>query len=488
MLVSAVPSYGQTRFQLPDTTPDYAHYRTAAQCWLAVGRAKSVAERQGPVWRDTTELLHGLVLDSTPPAVVEVARRCSAPFQPESASLDEYRELLSVYLSANRDDAAATVIARRLEGLSWAASPDGLSRTDVLWTALSAYADARPIRWTKVLSIAQTLKAHVDLSLSVAVYDTLFKLAGSMGDSAAQRQFAEQLIAAVDRISPAVKATPAYVKIARKAYDALNYLQHQALLDSLRTNDAWYVATKQANWKRLASQARGIAPDFTGEKAVHIVGDFWYRPATTSSDGTSKRANGQKRSPADSMGVMVLNADGAPAPIRPTPGKVSLVVFVRGGCYPQGPSFRGLIDRPTYRDYKGCWDTYAILHRFAKRFPSIEITLVSQTTGYLGWDGPLTPEAEAHLQADWWLGFHHLPAALAVVNTPFDRLPQPDHRRIDKPVANNVNYLYGTGTDIPPQRAYLVDETGTILYADDLNRFHERDFREILDVVTRRAH
>ncbi len=115
------------------------------------------------------------------------------------------------------------------------------------------------------------------------------------------------------------------------------------------------------------------------------------------------------------------------------------------------------------------------------------MTVVAQTTGYIG-EGPLlTPDAEAQFLQKWWLGYHRLPAALAVTNTRFFRLAELDRRRIDEPVENSVGYLFGMGQDMGSKAMYLIDTNGTILHSGGMNQWGERELRGMLDVVMNRG-
>ena len=89
------------------------------------------------------------------------------------------------------------------------------------------------------------------------------------------------------------------------------------------------------------------------------------------------------------------------------------------------------------------------------------LTLVAQTHGYLGAMVPPPPAAEADSLRAWWLEKHHLPGALAVTNTDFWRLQDPDRRRIERTAANKTSYTFGPRW--PAGGAYLVDRSGTIV-------------------------
>jgi hypothetical protein len=205
-----------------------------------------------------------------------------------------------------------------------------------------------------------------------------------------------------------------------------------------------------------------------GEKAPPIVANFWFTGATATPARTTAGPN----------------TDGSdPAPVRPSQGKVSLVLFLRGGCREDAPAFFREIVRVTQR--AACWGTYAALRRFATRYPQVEITIVSHTMGYVGESPIISPEEEAKTLQAWWLGFHRLPATLAITSTEFFRMPNTDFRRVDHAVANNVAYGFDRG-EAGQKLAFLIDADGTVLHVNSLDRGSEEGFRELLDVVLNR--
>jgi hypothetical protein len=111
------------------------------------------------------------------------------------------------------------------------------------------------------------------------------------------------------------------------------------------------------------------------------------------------------------------------------------------------------------------------------------MTIVTQTLGFLGDGPPVAPKEEAELIRSWLLGFHKIPATVAVATTPYFNLPAPDLRRIDKPVANTVNYLFGMQGVIQGRTAYLIDDQGMVLKVERLARENEEMWTMMLGVV-----
>ena len=207
-----------------------------------------------------------------------------------------------------------------------------------------------------------------------------------------------------------------------------------------------------------------------GETAPPLTGEFVFAPG-------GERLHGAVAGPNSSTGPTVS---------RPTRGKVSIVVFLYGGCRAESPVVVGKV-RESFRT-GDCLAAYTMLHRLARQFPEVEITIASRTIGYVGDTRPLTPAEEADVLQSWWLGFHRLPATLIIENTQFFRLEKYDRRRIDLPADNATRYLFGNerASEIGNKYALLIDADGTVLDADHLVPWTEKRFRELLEIITKR--
>ncbi len=460
---SATMALAQTRFQLPEIPPDYAKYQTVEECLAASGRLSTTAQLQSTLIRDTTEFTRSERLDSLSPDAIAFARQCSAQFHPDTDSLGVYADWMRLYLSANRDDAAKTIVTRKLALARWSPNDTFGGRETVLKEMLDVYLNAKPIRWNDVLSISEKFDepgANRTPFQRIATYGSIFEVAEDIGDSVTQFVMANKIITLANTLTTEQKATQSYTGSAQfSVWRALDFVSRLEIMDSLRKSTGAYVALRRANWLKAAGSANERMPARIGEHAQPLVADFWFADSVTQMTSTL--------SP------------------RPTPGKVALVLFLRG-CREEIHWFGGEPgSRSSYR--QPCWDTYATVRRLARRYPSLEVTIVSQTTGYVGDVGPLVPTKEAAMLQSMWLGYNRLPGLLGVVNTEFFRLEGLDHRRIDQPVLNNENYSFGDHQEVPSMAAYLIDRDGTVLLAVGQNRTNERTFRELLDAVMRRA-
>jgi hypothetical protein len=272
--------------------------------------------------------------------------------------------------------------------------------------------------------LEQQIRLTPDPLERLRIYMSVANVAQRAGDTALVRRIAQGIIARADSLpAPIRQRLDSGVSV---VVGAQAYLAKEALLDSLRRGTPQYVALMRSFLTRLwgTQQAPSLLAPI-GDRAAPIAGEFWFR---------RERPN---------------------AP-RPTPGRVSLIVFFRGGCQAAISS----LERKWAND-DSCWSEAATLRRLALRFPALDITLVEHTRGYFASAALDTPAAEA----EWfrrWADAHRLPGALSVTVTPFRRLPDPDHRRVDELAGNFKNYPRAIGVGVP--LAFLVDRNGVIVH------------------------
>ncbi len=449
----------QTRFLTHDTLPDYSKYNHVEECIGALRRTADSLRRSNPLFLDTVPAKQGMGLAPSSPQAVKIASICAEPFNADSVELDglspTYNDWIELFLVANRDDAAA-VVARRQTAI--ARKSDSVEVLELaLIEMIKTYGNVRPIRWGKILEIGLQYDSIASDSVKRYIaYHLQFGLADSVSDTATQTKMARQMLAITEPSGPDKVVKDNSFKEGR--YMALTYLTHLERMDSLRHGSAAYIAMSRKNWSTAGGGAESAIPGMVGEPALPIEAEFWFAskdaPMTSASDH-----------------------------LRPAPGKLSLIIFMRQGCNERGISrFYGGKDRATF--VTECRGTYSSLHRLSQRFPSLEITIVGRTSGYTS-TGPLEPADEAAVLRKWWLDYYKLPAALAVANTPYFRLEGFDRRRIDRTVNNDVNYLFGKEgrQEIGNKMAFLIDSNGSVIHSESLSLRGERTFAELLDMM-----
>ncbi len=462
----------QTRFSTRDTVPDISKYVSVEECLAGLDRVIEAEKFKLSYWADTVELVGREEFNPTPVPAQKFSSACLAKFNPDSVNIDTYRLWIRLYLGAGNDTAALLIAQRKLSLSSWNAVDSSNSRERVIDGLLYEYSHARPFRTELIHSlidsyiegrdIPTSLKSLVSLYFSKARYELL------TGDTVASKSWASKILSLIDSIPHSGNDSEFMKEVAPGSIAAAReIIESESLLDSLRISGHSYAMLRRSFWKDVTD--RSLANEYVrmiGEKASPLVGDFKY---SRNGDNFNSLQN------ASGIGIS-----------SPAHGKVSLVVFLYGGCRPESPQ-AGM--RSPHAAM--CLDSYTILHRLAKNYPDVEITIVTRTMGYLGELGPLTPEDEAEKMRWWWIENHKLPGTLIIANTEYFKLPGLDRRRIDSPDENVANYSYLSSQrasgNIYNKTVYLVDSDGTILEAGILNVQFEKKLKPILDIITKRA-
>lgn len=475
MMLPCASAAAQTRFAWPDTTVNVAEYTTLEECQAAVGRSLDyTASRKDlttGVWADTLPLdsLEAIGSKPLPDAVVRTARRCGNRFaDASSVSIDGFGVLLPLYLQAEWDDRARTLVERRLAAVGAKDDVERAAVLDTVFDVLLAHKGnrigARRIAMVEELVDTQLPRVNDRVKrLQIYARLALVPSSGSVSDSATARvlRIARRMAVIVDSLTPSEmdELLSDYGSLADGVEEAGDFVQRyyamlnmslgkRTFLDSLRKSTAAYAKLKRDNW----AQATGMRPETfqfgnpLGEHAEPIEADIW------------------------------LGYDPKEGP-RPTPGRISLVVFLSNhecnGVMTQAEQLGG-----------DCADHLAPLERLEQRFPELEVTVVGQTYGHFLYlkDG-ITPEREAELTKKW-LESHGVDAPLAMNTTAHWRLPDPDSRRVSRPTANRSNYTFGKSWKTGNTSAYLIDQDGIVVHARQMNRWSVyEDFGELIQIL-----
>lgn len=452
----ANPAGAQIRFQWPAAALDVGRYTTVEECLAATARVRDSTRNRYDAWRDTMPLSPEEARTPAPAPVVVVAQRCGTRFFADTTRLNDFAPLLQLYLEAGRDAEAEALVRRRLAAITPKADSE---RAAVLDTVAARYLDVQPRR----LALAEPIIEQLARSKAIALYArverlvTLEESAEQAGDTARMHRAARAILTALETASDAEKRATEFQAVQYRAFFALERLDHAALMDSLRRSTAGYVAVQRAAWAKVTGQSPEalaiIMP--IGERAKPLEGKFWFV------DGAPSAATAAK------------------PPARPTPGRVSLVVFSLD-------TDKGEMCLKRAFD-ASCWEQAAVLRRLARRFPELEITIVSKTQGFVGRLEPPTPAEEAELYRKVWAEYYHLPGMFLVKETAFWRLPGLDRRRINRDDPDWTYYEFGKTWNMGGGSVFLVDPDGIVVYMDGtLTREREADFAERIDVLLHR--
>lgn len=468
LIFAPAESEAQTRFSVPDTAIDVSKYKTVEECMALRNRLWQREKRKLPYWEDTLKINNTVKRNAYPDPVKDTLVLCVNKFSLENVDYDNYSEYLdwiTVFFDALRDSDAKAVIEKKLSTTKWD-KEDTAGRHNVIISIINAIQMGKGLRWETLLKLSNMMDSAGDQTpwrSRMIVYNTVFVLAGEFDDSVVQRSAAEKIIALEKTLTDDDKITRYWTLAGRQhALEALEFMNSREMIDSLRVSGKAFVAFRSSHWEAVRGANTDKLPNYVGEIAKPVTADFWF-----------KREK-------DTVVKLAQSPEG-----RSTLGRISMVVFYDIKCADKTPTFIGQY----HRSYPGgyCLSSYPILKRTIEQYPSLDVTIVSITDGYIADTEPMTPEEEATQKSLWWLSTHKLPVTLAVSDQKFFRLPEPDGRRIDEPHQNSLNYLFDSPRNrVGASSAFLLDEDGTVIWSGSLSRFTEPVFIKLLEVVTKR--
>ena len=463
MAFAPVVVRAQVRFEWPDTTVDLAKYTTADDCLALSGRdyVHIHRHRQMTTWDDTLPVPPWLELESVAPAEAQDVARCMARFTEPRTDLKDWVPLTVLYLIANRDHDASVVMGRRLAEVP---ADHVHERTQVTDSIIRLYVTARPSRLDSAEAILLRRAKGDDVFHRLTTYFWLFKESEWHADTVRMQRVGRWMLSLGDSLTPAQRQSDAFRDIGKIDFRGTGVSDGEALggyavllqavravrgwtpyLDSLRRSSAAFIALVREDW-RHATQTQDVSDYPPGHHAAPLSADYWFPPQS-----------------------------GAVA--RPTPGRVSLIVF-------QDPTkCNGVAtsDADVVQDWL-CLNLLARARRLAIQFPQLDVTVVTPTHGYFMYATPPAPAEEAAKIREF-MAPHTVPGeAVGVSVTSTWRLPAPDGRIIEKPWANYEHYVFGRNFRQPT--IALIDTDGTILTTGE---FDITRLADLIDILVHRA-
>ena len=440
-LVALVPGAGaQTRFAWPTREPTYADY-DVEECAAGVQRARAYA-----AWgaRDDTLSPRARQLAPEYPAAVATAKQCTAHLVLAQLPTQAQPTLLRLSLVAGDDTTFMAGVHA-----SVASVPAPAERAARLSDAASLLLDAHPTR----LSLADTLAQALDGLGGPASRAASGVYAHIMTSAHDQRDDAR----AARDLPRALNAVAAYlqfdsVRLRSRPVERAFITIGVAALQGLGTRDR--VLSEQGPTAFLDSVRHGLA--------AQVVANHLHGPDSAGVVQAGLKGGGR---PAPPIQTAFWFSRPDTAVTYPRTGMVSLVVFVDERC-----------GAP-------CYAAYGTLQRLKQRFGErLDLVVVTSTKGYFRELPPLEPTAEAAVLRAYFLDRLELPAALAVTNTPFVVLPQPDRRRIYDQEGGPLWAAYGVKPASPIQArvdAFLVAPSGLVVG----QRMVPNDETEVTDLI-----
>jgi hypothetical protein len=448
---ASAPLRAQTLFAWPSTMSDGTHLTTVDDCLAAVGRVLDSTQLRLPVWKDTLSYAPAQALEKLPPRVIETAATCSAQFDLTTVPPTEFVSMLRLLLYADRNADANTLITQRLAAIPREGDPTARPpltadsmRIAILDTAIKTIVGAKPVRLQLAIPYIEQVLATPTATLLARISAAFMigDVARSQGDTVLSRQWLERALTLAATATEADRGQPWYTVAKRGLFSTLLHLNLSEVADSLRRGTDAYIRYAERLWATIEKDEQTKLPFPIGVSAPLLQADYWFTPT----------------------GAMKHNVTATTPMVRPVPGRVNLVVFSEVGWRRPGDG----------------WAEGYVLKRLKQQFPALEITVISQTQGFVGAIVPQSSEQEAELYQQRFLDFLQFPVTLGIANTPWWRLEDPDRRRIDQEVANTKEYSFGFATKVESSYSFLIDREGRLVMSLRISRKGYEDLMEAL--------
>lgn len=474
----------QTSFSVPDSSVSIDRYVTPEECVSLGTRLRRQYRERDDSARFFRPLSRPLGSETDLTMAVQASRRCMDKFDPESVDItpdstfSQFRSLswIKGYLLARDFESSDKVRQREISLIP----DDSVSM-------LSGY-------HFHVLHLYQQLVKPMDLDMLDTLDEYVLRVLSRRGrDPRAFHEIVQVRVRAMDRRISFKEHSVAAIMASdilklidefdlqpsdfdKMRDDAESYfgflpvylgdvMHRQAGLDSLRIGgpDA-YIGLKRELLKAGSGSFMAIWPAYTGEDARPVDVSFFYP---------------QKGIPRISSDV-TTNSDSS----IPKEGRTSMVVFLLNACRRESNDGRDEDVRKI--NSSNCWDVYGVLERLNKRFPDLDITLVTQTKGMMGPRLIDDPQDEAEQIRSLWHDHHKLPVNIGVSYTPFFRLTAPDYRRVDE-TPEYINYYFShpffpLGAE-PNKIAFIISSDRKVLLRSRIDQGAEADIIEFLDAL-----
>ena len=429
---------------------DFTRYDTPGWCLAAGTWANALQHRSLesqmlldtiPAWEDT--------LGAS--ATASLTRRCGTRFTAGDARPEQLEDLFELALQQQNDSLAQAVAARAIQ--TGAAGAQNLEQT------LAAYLHAQPPRLAAAAALVTQVEAQRGgaVALQVSLAGQLLTFWTQRADTTQSRQVAEHLVALGQRLRPAERVP--LLAVGQPLFHAyqmlltLAFLTGHAAPEALERVRAQYAA---------ADGSASLAPLVTFGLPADAT--FAQLDAIGALPRTDQRMNEQNHKifpPFHAAYWFPATAD----TVQPQPGQVTLYLQKPSALWP-----------PRLRRW---------LARYGAR--GLQVVYVLTTLGYPAlWNHlpesgggtarqPWTPATEAEAYAQYLQVYQQVPVTVAVQETPVQRWPAPDGRRL---VINWPTFAGYPNTGLSDD-VRLVGRDGRVLW-DDLVESQEADFEGVL--------
>lgn len=454
LMSTALPVQSQTKFERPDTAPNYAVYRNLDECIVAISRQIRQYDDSLRFWKDTGIYEREKMFEPYPTEQQLIGKECFEKFTIDSLSEKTQYQWLGYLLQVGRIEEMWTLSTKILNAL-----PDSRRYSFIAFIA-SQMSDHRPFQFQRLLDLIEMEKQRIPQDSVLAhtsLQSTRLWILNEIRDSVLIPQELDKYLELYRHLPSAQKIT-----MGSSVAAFYNVVSFNEMMDSISAGSKAHLDYRRNVHSIAFENAIPFDSVFFETDMPPILTDFWYFKPKVGRDSTPLKKIQE--------------------PIRiPSAGKVNVISFI-DGCSREYPDIR-----PGRRaGSSDCTAYYSVLARLQKKFPEVEFTTVTKTFGFVGNSAMLTPDAEADSLAKQYMNHWGLAGYFTVGVTEYFRIPGLDRRRIDEVPKYRTELekvalgLGGNNTSI------MVDRAGKIVSVISLNQKTEEDAEKTIEAIVKR--
>ncbi len=454
LMSTALPVQSQTKFERPDTSPNYAAYRNLDECIVAISRQIHQYDDSLRFWKDTGVYEREKMFEPYTTEQQMIGKECFKKFTIDSLSEKIQYLWLDYLLQVGRVDEVWALSMKILD-----AQPDS-SRYMQIALYASKMSGNRPFQFQRLLDLIEMEKQRTpqnSLLAHTSLQSTRLWILNEIKDSVLVPEALRKYLELYRQLPSAQKIT-----MGSSVAAFYNVVSFNEMMDSISAGSKAHLDYRRNVHSIAFENEIPFDRVFLEIDMPRIQTDFWYFKPKVGRDSTPLKKIQE--------------------PVRiPSAGKVNVISFI-DGCSREYPDIR-----PGRRaGSSDCTAYYSVLARLQKKFPDAEFTTVTKTFGFVGNSAMLTPEAEADSLSKQYMNHWGLAGYFTVGVTEYFRIPGLDRRRIDEvpkyrtELEKVVPGLGGNG------RSIMVDRAGKIVSVISLNQKTEEDAEKTIRAIIER--
>lgn len=455
----------QTKFELPNRSPDYGSYLYLDDCVAAAIRVDRLPKVQYAVV-DTFRSERKAKYSAISGIAKDTGQMCAGKWSAESFTNEDFlKHWAKAFMILGRSSEVREIYTRHIDSIP---TSEKLDAKRALMALFAQYKEKETVdEWLKISAdyfndIPQDSFVLVANALASQVVNWVALWMPEQADTALNKYLAFVDSLPLDRRKSPIITT----LIAPRFFETAVVVKEAEVLARLSKSTTEYSEYLKELWTNVGNDRPRILP--IDSIAPDIKGKWWYIP-----QGTRMNDLVAAKMPIDST-------------VRPVKGKINAIAFIEPGCHTSSPKARSNPFVRQNAEGTNCPRSLTALNRLKEAYPDLQITIASRTFGSFGSTLSASPEAEAETIAKYIIEHYKVNAYVAIEEGEYFTLPGLDKRRVDLPSENDANYLMANTKLSRHGNVVLVDPDGRIFFNGAIDGDDEVAVHNMIGAVMKR--